>query len=235
MPERDLYDVLGVPRTATPDEIKKAYRRLARKYHPDVNPGDKQSEEKFKEVTAASEVLSDAKRRALYDEFGADSLRSGFDAAKADAYRQWKRQGGPPGGHAVRLRRLPGGPRRRVRHLRLRVALRGPVRAAGGGRPGRARGAARRARAGAHAEAEIEVDLRDARPRRGARPPASTARRSGSRSPKGVIDGVHHPPRRPGEPRSRTAAAPATSTCGQAPRARLACAARARTSTSIFR
>ena len=59
MPERDLYDVLGVPRSAAADEIKKAYRRLAKKYHPDVNPGDKQSEERFKEVTAAFEVLSD--------------------------------------------------------------------------------------------------------------------------------------------------------------------------------
>ncbi|HEX7487863.1 MAG TPA: DnaJ domain-containing protein, partial [Anaeromyxobacteraceae bacterium] len=65
MPERDLYAVLGVPRTASADELKKAYRRLAKKYHPDVNPGDKASEEKFKEVTAAAEVLNDPKRRAL--------------------------------------------------------------------------------------------------------------------------------------------------------------------------
>ena len=79
MPERDLYEILGVSRTAGQDELKRAYRKLAKKYHPDVNPGDKRAEEKFKEVTAASEVLSDPKRRALYDEFGADSLRSGFD------------------------------------------------------------------------------------------------------------------------------------------------------------
>jgi curved DNA-binding protein len=93
VPERDLYDVLGVARTASTDDIKKAYRRLAKKYHPDVNPGNKQAEEKFKEVTAASEVLSDPKRRALYDEFGPDSLRTGFDEKKAEAYRQWRRQG----------------------------------------------------------------------------------------------------------------------------------------------
>jgi curved DNA-binding protein len=93
VPKRDLYDVLGVSRTASTDDIKKAYRRLAKKYHPDVNPGNKQAEEKFKEVTAASEVLSDPRRRALYDEFGPDSLRTGFDDKKAEAYRQWKRQG----------------------------------------------------------------------------------------------------------------------------------------------
>jgi len=92
--ERDLYALLGVPRGATGDEIKKAYRRLAHKYHPDKNPGNKQAEERFKEITAAHEVLGDPRRRKLYDEFGADSLRSGFDPARADQYRQWQRQGG---------------------------------------------------------------------------------------------------------------------------------------------
>jgi curved DNA-binding protein len=92
---RDLYDVLGVPRTASPEEIKKAFRRLARKHHPDVNPGDKKAEERFKEVSAAAEVLTDPKRRTLYDEFGPDSLRSGFDPARAEQYRQWRRQGTP--------------------------------------------------------------------------------------------------------------------------------------------
>ena len=96
MPNRDLYDILGVSRSASAEEIKKAYRRLAKKHHPDVNPGNKQAEEKFKEVTAAFEVLSDPKRRALYDEFGPDALRTGFDEKKAEAYRQWKRQGFSP-------------------------------------------------------------------------------------------------------------------------------------------
>ncbi len=98
MPERDLYEILGVPRKATGEEIKRAYRKLAKKYHPDVNPGNKAAEEKFKEVTAAFEVLSDDKRRKLYDEFGADSLRSGFDAKRAEEYRRWKREGAPAGG-----------------------------------------------------------------------------------------------------------------------------------------
>ena len=98
MPERDLYDVLGVPRTASPEEIKKAYRRLAKQYHPDVNPGNKQAEERFKEASAAFEVLSDEQRRKLYDEFGSDALRSGFDPARAEEVRRWRRQGAPPGG-----------------------------------------------------------------------------------------------------------------------------------------
>ncbi len=98
MPERDLYDILGVSRGASPDEIKKTYRKLAKKYHPDVNPGNKQAEEKFKEVTAAFEVLSDPKRRKLYDEFGPDALRTGFDEKKAEEYRRWKQAaGGGPG------------------------------------------------------------------------------------------------------------------------------------------
>lgn len=98
MPQRDLYEILGVSRTASIDEIKKAYRKLAKQYHPDMNPGNKAAEEKFKEVTAASEVLTDEKRRKLYDEFGADALRTGFDEKKAAEYRRWKRQGAPGGG-----------------------------------------------------------------------------------------------------------------------------------------
>ena len=68
--KRDYYEVLGVEKSASADEIKKAYRKSAMKYHPDRNPGDKQAEEKFKELGEAYEVLSDADKRARYDQFG---------------------------------------------------------------------------------------------------------------------------------------------------------------------
>ena len=81
---RDYYKVLGVERTATPEQIKTAYRRLARKYHPDVNPGDKSAEEKFKAISEANEVLSDPKKRKIYDQVGFYS--DNIDPAAAEAY-----------------------------------------------------------------------------------------------------------------------------------------------------
>ncbi|GAB4287250.1 MAG: molecular chaperone DnaJ [Marinilabiliales bacterium] len=75
MPKRDYYEVLGVDKNATKEEIKKAYRKQALKYHPDRNPGDKEAEEKFKEAAEAYEVLSDDEKRQKYDRFGHDGLK----------------------------------------------------------------------------------------------------------------------------------------------------------------
>jgi molecular chaperone DnaJ len=88
MAELNPYEVLGVAKTASADDIRKAYRKLARKHHPDVNPGKPAEAEKFKQVAAAYEILSDEKKRAAYDEFGDVSLRSGFDADEARAYQR---------------------------------------------------------------------------------------------------------------------------------------------------
>ncbi len=78
--KRDYYEVLGVSRSASKEEIKKAYRKLALKYHPDRNPGDKKAENKFKEATEAYEILSDESKRRNYDQFGHAGVGSGFDA-----------------------------------------------------------------------------------------------------------------------------------------------------------
>src|SRR2546430_16064192 len=86
----DYYKVLGVSRTASDEEIKKSYRRLARKFHPDVNPNNKGAEEKFKQLGQAFDVLGDKKKRRLYDEFGEDAAKMGFDEKKAAHYRAYR-------------------------------------------------------------------------------------------------------------------------------------------------
>jgi curved DNA-binding protein len=83
----DFYKELGVSRTASEDELKKAYRKLAAQLHPDKNPGDKKAESRFKTVNRAYQALSDKEKRGLYDEFGEEGLREGFNAQAARAYR----------------------------------------------------------------------------------------------------------------------------------------------------
>lgn len=102
MAERDYYDVLGIPRGATPDQIKRAYRKLAKQHHPDRNPGNKSAESKFKEVQAAYEVLSDTEKRKLYDQFGHSGVRGQGPG--------WRSGTGGPGGSRVYTWKSGGGP-----------------------------------------------------------------------------------------------------------------------------
>lgn len=91
MAGKDYYAALGVDRNATEKEIKRTYRKLARKHHPDVNPGDKGAEEKFKLISEAHDVLTNQEKRKIYDEFGEEGLRAGFDPEQARRYTQWQR------------------------------------------------------------------------------------------------------------------------------------------------
>jgi curved DNA-binding protein len=84
----DYYQELGVSRDATPEDVKKAYRKLAAELHPDKNPGNKAAEARFKRVNTANQVLSDKKKRSLYDEFGEEGLREGFNQEAARAYKR---------------------------------------------------------------------------------------------------------------------------------------------------
>src|SRR5262249_33306132 len=103
---RDYYETLGVPRDAKEADIKKAYRKLARKYHPDMNPNNKQAEEKFKEVQEAYEVLGDAEKRRKYDQLGHD-WKGGADFTPPP---NWQDFGDIFGGRAGRAGGGAGGP-----------------------------------------------------------------------------------------------------------------------------
>lgn len=141
MDQRDLYAELGVAKGAGADEIRKAYRKLARQYHPDVNPNDPKAEERFKEISFAYDVLSDDEKRRRYDEFGMAGLAPGFDPEQARAYRRWSES----------ARRSPFSENfaADVDVEDLLSELFGAERA-------------RRARQGADVEAELEVDFLDA-------------------------------------------------------------------------
>lgn len=129
---RDYYEVLGVARDASPEEIKKAYRQLAVRYHPDKNPGDKQSEERFKEVAEAYEILSDPEKRTQFDRFGRKGPAApggGFEAHGfdlSDALRAFMRDFGGAGGFGDMFETGPsrGGAReRRGNSLEIRLPL----------------------------------------------------------------------------------------------------------------
>jgi DnaJ-class molecular chaperone len=142
MEERDLYADLGVARGASADDIKKAYRKLARQYHPDVNPNDKKAEERFKQISFAYDVLSDDEKRRRYDEFGSAGLSPGFDPEQAREYKRWSES----------ARRSPHSGAFAGEEIDLEDLLSGFFGAERGRGP----------RPGADAEAELEVDFLDA-------------------------------------------------------------------------
>src|SRR6516165_3549572 len=97
MPDHDYYATLGVARDATPEAIKKAYRAMARKHHPDVNPGDKTAEKKFKQVQQAYDILSDAEKRSLYDRYGSAAFEGMAAAGPRTSASEWTARFGEPG------------------------------------------------------------------------------------------------------------------------------------------
>jgi len=97
MDYKDYYKILGIEKSADKDELKKAYRKLARKHHPDVNPGDKASEEKFKEINEAYEVLSDPEKRKKYDQFGAQWQQYSHSGGRSEDF-DWSQWRSRPGG-----------------------------------------------------------------------------------------------------------------------------------------
>ncbi len=109
MPQRDYYDILGVPRDATADQIKKAYRHVARKFHPDVNQEDKTAEAKFKEAQSAYDILSDPEKRKRYDAFGHAGLEGMGAAGPRSGASEWSARQAPHGFENVDFSQFFGG------------------------------------------------------------------------------------------------------------------------------
>ena len=149
---RNLYEVLGVSRDADADAIKKAYRKLARQYHPDVNPGDTAAEERFKRISEAYAVLGDEEKRRNYDEFGEVSLEGGFDA---DAARKAREAFGARFGTGGRAEGFPGFGGQSFDFGNLEDLLGGAF--GGGRRRGRGRGLR-----GDDIQASVELDFLEA-------------------------------------------------------------------------
>ena len=146
----DLYSELGLARGANADEIKKAYRKLAAKLHPDKNPDDDKTAARFTQVTAAYNVLSDDDKRKLYDEFGEDGLREGFNPNMARRYGVGGAGGG--GGGAVNFEDIFGGGNSGGFGDMLGDLF-------GGGRGGRAGGGRTRTRKSPDIESEIAIEF----------------------------------------------------------------------------
>ena len=208
----DHYATLGVSRTASPDEIQKAYRKLARKYHPDMNPDDATAKKKFQEVQSAFEVLSDAEKRKRYDQFGSDFESMGGGA------------GGAAGGNGG-TRRAAG--RRRIRSMStiLTTCLAAAVarREGGGGfadlfkqfSRGRGRGGAAPRGARQRSQARADGAVRDGRAGRRGGAHGAAARRQ-RRNDQGQDSGRHRrrqedSPSRPGRAGRRAMRRPAIS------------------------
>ncbi len=153
MDYKDYYQVLGVERNASQEEIKRAYRKLARQFHPDVNPGDRAAEERFKDINEAYEVLSDAQKRSKYDQFGS-------------SWKQWQNTGGAPGGFEDFVRQWFGQSGGNVQTINLDDLftggslgdLFGTVLGFGG----RSRGASSRTQRGRDVEIPVELTLEEA-------------------------------------------------------------------------
>jgi DnaJ-class molecular chaperone len=150
----NLYETLGVARDADAKAIKKAYRKLARQYHPDVNPGDTAAEERFKSISEANAVLSDSEKRRNYDEFGEVSLEGGFDA---DAARRAREAFGARFGTGGRAEGFPGFGGQSFEFGDLEDLLGGAFGGRGGGRRGRGR-----QMRGEDIQASLELDFMEA-------------------------------------------------------------------------